>query len=253
MRVSFSGFDNAVQFDSNSVGILEIGSRTLFARVCQALLSGAGEEALEPYTIWLDSGEAANHRTAFLAVPNPFDLPWKHRSLMNGLYKRMNAICLEDEKCRFLFEELGKRLESLLFGMSCQMHGDYGFGLEWEMDAVLKSMGYGASLESGVSLFDNLIMFVDYVADAGLNESLLFVNLSTFLADRELVQLCRRIVFHGIPTLMVEQRYVDLSVDFVNKLSIDLDLLEYCDACQPECTSSMQGRFCSIGFGAVAF
>lgn len=253
MKLVVSGFDNSISFGSGKIGELVIERQTLFSRICRSLLSGAGEGALEPYALWDDDGLVVNPKNIFLPIVNPFDLPWNHKSLVGGLCEQMERAYLEDEEYRLLFDGLGDRVGALLFELSCQMRGTYGSGLKWNLDAIMKSVGFGVSPDPQASLLDNLILFVEYAADARLEKSLLFVNMRSFLSDSDLAQLHESLVFHGVSALMLEQGLAPDCACSVSKLIVDQDLVEHCSAEMSECPSSTQGRFCSIGFGAVTF
>ena len=52
MRIVFSGLDKPIDVADRGITILQIESESLFARVCDSLVSFKGEKAIEPYTIW---------------------------------------------------------------------------------------------------------------------------------------------------------------------------------------------------------
>ena len=54
MKLTLSGFPEALDLGSDAVSVLEIHNRTLFSRVCQSLFSELDDEALEPYAFWDD-------------------------------------------------------------------------------------------------------------------------------------------------------------------------------------------------------
>ena len=86
-----------------------------------------------------------------------------------------------------------------------------------------------------------------------VNAAILFINLRTFLTKNELELLNERIIFHGIKTLMLENQHAEIYSEFESKIVVDQHFIEYSSTYRPESSSSTQGRFCSNGFGAVAF
>lgn len=252
MKVCFTGFDHPVQVSADAVSVMQVSNEALYARVCQALLSGKGEAAIEPYSIWDDAGEEISPGRAFLIVANPFELPWKHRSLLGALPTRLEAIVLEDEDLRAELQHLSAELAGAVAKIGFQFNGDYGFALEWELQNHLKAFGFGVDIPEGSSLFDNLIRFVDVAADTGVNEALLFMNLKTFLTENEQKELFRHVVFHRIKTLLLENHDAIIYSEYERKMVVDRDFIEYATTGWSVSPSLSQEGFCPNGFGAVA-
>lgn len=253
MKVCFSGVEHAIEIGSQWVSVFQVENTRLFARLCQSILSGKGEDATEPYTIWNDNGQPANPRSSFLCIANPFSLPWGDRRLLGGIYAKMERLMQEDEDFRRNIEGLEAELGAAISGLGFQMQGDYAFGGEWNLIAYLKAFSFDAEVPEDASLFDNLILFADYVADACFEGALLFVNLRVFLTEEELRSFYEHVFFLGIKVLMLESGSSGSVFYGERKLCIDQDLLESLLVCQPDCTPSAQGRICSNGFGAVTF
>ena len=76
MMISFTGFEHPIDMRDSYVLALHIANQSLFARVVSALLSGQGEQASEPYTLWGDDGKELCASNVLLPIANPFDLPW---------------------------------------------------------------------------------------------------------------------------------------------------------------------------------
>ena len=218
MLISFSGFDHPIVCGDANVSVVQISNRALFARICQSLISGRGEEAVEPYSVWGEDGVEVLPSRAFFPVVDVFDLPWKHKSLSGGLYKQFEKHLLMDEDDRRLIQQLNEQLKSAVAQIGFQCHGEYNFGIEWSLQRYLNAFGFGVELSPNTSLFDNLMSFIELVADTGLSETLLFVNLKTFFTEKELFELYKRLVFYGISSLLLENRDAPCSMNLSGKL-----------------------------------
>lgn len=251
MKIVFSGLDQSIVLGASWATTLSIRNRALFARICQSLLSGRGDRACEPYTLWSDQGEEIRPEGGFFSVVNPFELPWKHKALVGQVQHRINELLIEDEETRRGLQELAEEIASRIGALTFQLHGSYEFGDEWGLVNYLKLFGFDACRLSNEPLLDNLMSFIDYVADARINKALLFINLQTFLKENELEQLIERLIFHGFETLFLEnEREAELYENEVG-YTIDQRFLEYKKVCQSASPSPLQGRICSNGFGAV--
>ncbi len=253
MKVCFAGIEHAVEIDSQYVSVLQIESPAFFARICQSVLSGKGEDSIEPYTVWDDEGEAVNAGAAFLPIVNPFALPWKHKKLFGGLYAKTVGIAHEDDDLRGQIERLGTQLRVVVSQLGYQMQGDYAFEVEWDLATFLKAFNFNVEVPEDASLFDNLMCFVEYAADMGFDGVLLFINLHTFLAENELESFYEHVLFLGIKVLVLEGGSSCSVYCKERKLLIDQRFLETLLIGQSDRTPSTQGRICFNGFGAVTF
>lgn len=253
MRISFVGFDHSIDVTSSHVRVLQIANEALFARVVESLLSGRGAQAIEPYTLWGDDGEEVRPSSAFITIANPFELPWKHRSLMGALYSRIEEMLLLDEDRRLQLQELNAELCSCVCKMGFQFNADYGFKVEWGLSQYLKAFGYGIDSSESMSLLDNLIQFVDMSADMAIEEVLVFVNLKTFLTVSELNDLYSRVFLRGIRVLLLENHESRTYHEIERKTVVDQHFIEYESIPWSGCPSPSQRRICPNGFGAVTF
>lgn len=132
MMISFSGFEHSIDMRDSRVLALHIANQALFARVVSALLSGQGERAAEPYTLWGDDGKELRANNVFLPIANPFDLPWKHKRLLGALYSRFEEALLIDEDLRLKMQELHLGMVSSVNQIGFQFNAEYDFGVECE-------------------------------------------------------------------------------------------------------------------------
>lgn len=253
MIVTFANLDHPIEVGDRAPVVLNIQNQRLFSRVCQSLISGEEEEAIEPYTIWSDAGERLKTNHEMIIVANPFELPWNHRCLQGRLYERINRLAIENGDMILQLQHLSEKQRAVITSLTYQLEGDYCFGLEWDISNFLKTFRFGVSSSDNISILDNLIAFIDLAADMDVDETLVFINLKTFLTKNDLVPLFERAFFHQIKMLLLENQQSPLYPDIEREYVVDQHFLEYEVVRHSECSSSSQGRICSDGFGAVAF
>lgn len=253
MMISFTGFEHPIDMRDSYVLALHIANQSLFARVVSALLSGQGEQASEPYTLWGDDGKELCASNVLLPIANPFDLPWKHRRLLGALYSRLEEALLVDEDLRLEMQELHSEMMSCVNQIGFRFNAEYDFGVEWELRHYLKAFDYGIGFQEANSLLDNLIQFVDLAADVAFDMVLLFVNLKTFLGKNDLAELYERMIFRGIRAILVENQNSVSYNQFERKVVVDQHFIEYEATNWSESTPLPQKRICFNGFGAVTF
>ncbi len=253
MMVVFSGLDHPVYVESKRVTVMQVSSQSLFARITSALFSEQGEWACEPYTLWDDDEREIKAAEAFISISNPLNLPWKHKLLVGALHERLEECLNFDEDLRFEIQRLNAELMSCVSRVGFQFNADYEFKVEWNLRQYLRAFDYGLAVSASNTLLDNLILFVDLVADMCANRALLFVNLKTFLSKKDLNELYSRILFHGIPVLLLENQESEIYEEFEQKIIVDQHFVEYIIEKTSEGPSPVQRRICSNGFGAVTF
>lgn len=250
MKISFTGLENQIVLAEKGITVLQIKNEALYSRVCGSLITLQGENALEPYSLWENDREVSSSR-AFIVVPNPFELPWKHKCLMGALYPTLEKELLIDRDLQQEMSELGSLLESSIHKLGFQMNANYRFGLEWNFSSYLKAFSFEVEVFEDASLLEKLIGFIDFCADMAADKVIVFINLRTFLTETELIEFQNRLFFHGISVLLLENTSSLCSESYVRKYLIDQDFVEHIIEGKSDCLSSVQGRICSNGFGAV--
>ena len=224
MKLSFSGLEQPIDIAAGYPYVLEIENQALFARICQSLRGGEGRYALEPYTVW--DGEAAlKPEASILFIDSPLELPWDDKSLMGAVSKRFEQMLLEDEDLRGEIDAAAQLITSKFLSLGMTMNAEYGFDLEWDFRRFVKTFGFGVD-RTQKSLLDSLIDFFSLALDAGCSKTFVFMNLKTFLTNKEVEELYKYAFFSNIKTLLIENKRDDADYSYERKRTIDLHFLE---------------------------
>ena len=226
MKLCFSGFEGSIELEEGFAVTLEIHNRVLFSRVCQSLQSGAGQEAIEPYSFW-GGDEEQRPGGQLLFVASPLTLPWDDREFVNGISKRMEELVFEDECIRRELEELSLSINSAIAQVALQLHSDYGFTIDWELKRYLKLLGFGIDGAPDESLFDKVIRFLQLAEDVRLSRTITLVSFKLFFSENEIAQILEQAVFSGLSVLLLENAPNQVSHRYERKYIIDQDFLEY--------------------------
>lgn len=227
MKVRFSGLMRAIELQKGSVSVLEVHNKVLFSRLCQSLSSCKGELAVEPYSVWDGENNELNPGKVLLWVGDPFNLPWEDKALIGSLRSSVEQMVLEDESVRQSIEQLSVQLQSAIAQLCFQIEGEYRFGLDWELQRYLKAFNFHVDYDTDASLLDNLIKYLDFVADVMPGKVMVFVNLKNFLEQNELQRLYERVFFRNMSVLLLESVADTLSYNHEVKYVVDQDFLEY--------------------------
>lgn len=226
MRLVFTGLSRPVDIEAGYATVLQVENAALFARIARSLQLGTGEEALEPFTLW-DGDNSLRFKDRCLFIPDPLNLPWDDKRLLGEVVKRIEREFLEDEDLRQRVERAERELTSSLFGLSLGLDSSYGFDMEWDFRRYLKMLGFRATVQPSESYLDNLMEFISFVLDSGLNKALVFVNLKTFLTENDVEKLYEHVFYTKMMVLMVENKTDLHEYNHERKRVIDQDFLEY--------------------------
>lgn len=225
MKIVVNGFDLPVVVKAGELSAFRIESATLYARICASLLSGLGEDALEPYSIWTSSGQRVSALST-IVVANPLNLPWDDKSLSGRLYERMDKFFREDEEARLEIEKAAQALRDKIIRLTFQAEVDYTFALEWSLKQQLKAFSFRVDRPAASGLLETLNTFLDYCADLAPEKLLVFVGLENFLSTKHLQEVKNRVFFHGLHVLTLEKYPSGLCCPTNNDRIVDLQFLE---------------------------
>lgn len=226
MKLVFSGLENPLLVEPGSIAVLEIENRTLFARVCQSLASSASEGAVEPYTLWDHEGKQLASKSMFKIVSDPFSLPWTDRDFVSGLYQKMQSMLLDHEAIKSESELLNLKLMNNITTLGLMMTSDYAFKVEWDLQRYLKAFDFGLDYCSDDSLLDNLIKFLTLSSDISFKKTFIFMNLKTFLSEKDIATLYEQVIFSNNSLLLLENLHDKQQYVGERKLHVDQSFLE---------------------------
>lgn len=188
MKLVFAGLEHPVELAAGEVAVLQVENSALLARFANSLQSELGSQASEPYSLW-DGEEEIKPGDALMVVPDALNLPWGNRVFLAAVTKRVEREFLEDEDLRMRIESAQRVVAGYLSELSLGFNSDLGFGIEWDLKRYLKFLGFGAVVQEDKSYLDNLLNFLSFALDAGCKKAIVFVNLKTFLTEKEIQML----------------------------------------------------------------
>lgn len=226
MRVCGLGLETPLEVRAGVPAVLEIENSRMFARCCQSLVSGGGEDAAEPYSLWDGEGREIGPTNGFLPVLSPLDLPWDDKAIVGHLHRYVRDRLYEEYKIRESIERLAHEMGGLITQFNMQVEGEYAFDVEWDLMRHLKMLAFRPQHDESESVLDNLIRFLDTCYDVKLNRPLLFITVKPFLSEKDIAELYERIFFLDLEVLLIEPVRDARLFARESKRCIDLHFLE---------------------------
>ena len=228
MKLKFARFDTLIDFEDCAVTTIEVNNRTLFCRIVQSLESELGEQAVEPYYLFVDERSVASKGKLLFLNELP-SLPLHDRSFEKALYaKLLEQMTNEADMDGRLSEinRVGGEIRGLIQSGGLSMWGRYNFEVNWDAATFLKAFGFGVEVDECDTLLDRWIKFLGLCVDIGLNKPLVTVNLKSFLDTKDLQELYRQAFFHGIQLVLIESWRDERQFLSERKIRIDQHLLD---------------------------
>ena len=141
------------------------------------------------------------------------------------MQQRFETLLLEDYELREEIESLNRDMASRMNMLGFQMSASYTFSSGWDVRRYLKAFDFGVVRDGG-SLLDNLLEFISFAADMRLERALVFVNLKTFLTEKDLEVLYNQAIFYGVRLLLLENASDDRFCSQERKRVVDQHFIE---------------------------
>ena len=227
MKLVFQGFENPILLGLESVTEFAVENKVLFSRVVQALCSEEGQFATEPYQLFEEDNTPVKPKGAFIVVQTPFALPWEDKCLFGAFYDRFATELHDDDHLAMAIGQFALELHKSIARAGFAFSADYAFSSQWDLRKYLKTFGYKIDLDPSASLLDNLIMFLSLAADVHCKKPFAFLNLETFLDEKDLKTFCEQAVFYGATVLLLENKPSEYCFSNLRKQLVDLQFCEW--------------------------
>lgn len=225
MILQFLRLGLEIELSGENASVLEVHSPTVYTRVCQSLISGDGERAVEPYCLWGNAEQKSNPKKSLLMLDSLPRLPYDNRTLLTKL---ASHAVKELELSPATLEAINSEGTGLLMKVEeslGRMTGEYEFTMDWSVEAFLKAFGFSLACLQGEPFIDTCIRFFGMCADTDLEMALVMIGGKRFFEPQELQQLYDTAVFLGIPLLLVERYHDSVVLDHERKTVIDQDFV----------------------------
>lgn len=226
MKIRFSGLSKIIDLKKGHPFFVCVENRHLYARFIYSLLSEAGEESPEPYTLWNDNDEKLRPKNHFLWVTDPFHLPYENRLLMGEVLNGIANSIDDSFETQEEFKDITRELYKLLLLETYQYKGNYAISPDVDIHKILKLMSFSPDTSRDNNLLAELINFIHIAGDASLAQPIVFVGICSFLTDKEVELLLEEIKNSCLNVLFFENRIPCDAVYEEEHILLDLDFLE---------------------------
>ena len=240
MMFRIKGIEEGFELKPGIPTSLDIENQTFFAQILNSLINRNSDDEINETCYFFEGNNEVKFSSNFIVVQSPLDLPFKSTSLVSLLFSKIDNKFKEDDDLKNQINDLYSKLNSSFEKIGIEMYSDYSFDLELNIKKCLKTFGYSANYDFSLPLIDNLIAFLEFVADVASNKVLLFVNLKHFLSVKDYLEFCKQCFFLNLKVLIVNSGNDLYNVDDDLNYVIDQNFLVFTRCDQLDVHSSSQ-------------
>jgi|GEM_PF-4421350 CRISPR-associated protein, csn2 family len=226
MKIRFSGLSKIIDLKKGHPFFVCVENHHLYARFIYSLLSKAGEESPEPYTLWNDNDERIQPKNCFLWVTDPFHLPFENKLLMGEVLNGIANSIDDGFETQEEFKDITRQLYKLFLLETYQYKGNYAISPDVDIHKILKLMSFSPDTSWDNNFLDELTNFIHIARDAALIQPIVFVGICSFLTVKEIELLLEEIKNSCLCVLFFENRIPCDAVYEEEHILLDLDFLE---------------------------
>lgn len=226
MILKFNRIDSEIVIDAASITTVEINDRPEFSRMATSLMHEKGLEGAEPYELVNDAGKSLKPKKAFILCASLPDLPFTDRALTTALYAKIAREVYDQPELDDRVKALALNLREELAEVQHEMFGSYSYASNWESEAFLKAFAFGADASEDDSFLERCKAFIGLCADAVPNLPICFINLKSFLSEKDLGELFEFIFSLGEQVLLMESWHDVATHERERKIVVDQQFLE---------------------------
>lgn len=226
MKMVFEKFESSLPIQKNAINVIRIEDRSLFARCAQSLASGFSENCLEPAFFFDNENHELKPDKILFFLGDPISIDLNDKRILSQAIKVLASRAISESNIIQRLETLNYQIEDLFEELFIQMSADYSFVSELDISKELKLFGFSIEENNCLDIPTKLNHLLRIMADLFPNKIVCFVNLRTYLSDKQYNEFCQLAVALQIRILSYEQGSSARFENLDNGLFIDANYLE---------------------------
>lgn len=227
MKLKFSSCDFEVDLSNGCATCVEIHNKTYFTRIVYSLLSGLGEEALEPYFLFDEKGKSINTKSNLIVINNLPLAPTSDKKIISKIWDEVAVEMKNDIEAYDEFISLANRMFDIIRIHSFGLHSQMNFDIELDERVLMKTFGFSPQCANEARLIDNLISFFEMLVDGYCVKPIVFVNLKEFLDKKDFEALLENSFLNKIPLILLESCGDSENYEREEKIIVDQDFIVF--------------------------
>lgn len=224
MKLKINGFENEIQFDNESVNVLEIKSPKCFSHIINVLNDKInGIESNEVFLIDDDSNEL-NMNKNILMIFDLFNIDYNSKKILGKLYDIIEDNINKNQDLEI--ENMMTKVRNYLIQEINELPFEFVMKTDLDIPEVLKLFGLKLDVDNYETILEKVEFLINLLSTLEIAKILVVPNLKQYLTENELVELYKYSLYNNIELVLIE-RDNNFKLKYEKVLCIDENFTDY--------------------------
>ena len=213
------GFDKKIEFDENTVNILEIYNQSLFTEVINNLNNKCNGEEENNTIVLMQDNERVDIKKNIYVLTDVFNIDFNSKKILNKIYGTLiqNIKNKQDDE----LENIALKLRNYFINEINELPFEFNMNSEVEITDLIKAFDVKIDSSCYITVLEKIEFIINLLAEFDLAKVLVIPNLKTFLQEEDLLELYKYSIYNNIKLLILENKHCENVLKYEKKNVID--------------------------------
>ena len=218
------GFDKKIEFDENTVNILEIYNQSLFTEVINNLNNQCNGEEKNNTIVLMQDNERVDIKKNIYVLTDVFNIDFNSKKILNKIYGTLiqNIKNKQDDE----LENIALKLRNYFINEINELPFEFNMNSEVEITDLIKAFDVKIDSSCYITVLEKIEFIINLLAEFDLAKVLVIPNLKTFLQEEDLLELYKYSIYNNIKLLILENKHCENAFKYERKNIIDENFTE---------------------------
>ena len=220
MIMSIIGFEKKINFEENTINVLEIYNQKLFSNFISYINEQSNGEADEDNKIVLMNGEKrVKIDKNVYVLTDLFNIDFNSKKIINKIYNvlEQNIKNRQDNEV----ENIMLQLRNYLIEEINEISFEFNINSEIEILDLLKVFNVKIDTSCYTTIVEKIEFIISVLSNLKIAEVLVIPNLKTYVDENELLEIYKYSIYNSVRLLIVENIHSEKLLKYENKNIID--------------------------------
>ena len=190
------GFDKKIEFDENTVNILEIYNQSLFTEVINNLNNQCNGEEENNTIVLMQDNERVDIKKNIYVLTDVFNIDFNSKKFLNKIYGTLiqNIKNKQDDE----LENIALKLRNYFINEINELPFEFNMNSEVEITDLIKAFDVKIDSSCYITVLEKIEFIINLLAEFDLAKVLVIPNLKTFLQEEDLLELYKYSIYNNI-------------------------------------------------------
>ena len=201
------GFDKKIEFDENTVNILEIYNQSLFTEVINNLNNQCNGEEENNTIVLMQDNERVDIKKNIYVLTDVFNIDFNSKKFLNKIYGTLiqNIKNKQDDE----LENIALKLRNYFINEINELPFEFNMNSEVEITDLIKAFDVKIDSSCYITVLEKIEFIINLLAEFDLAKVLVIPNLKTFLQEEDLLELYKYSIYNNIKLLILENKHCE--------------------------------------------